>query len=535
MSLVSRWGVVLVTAAVLAAPFAAGAEPGPDFAVKLDAGPPPDVTVVEGGAADLPVTPDKGPTVDGPVVIDGGTPATCAQAIGKACTSAGSQCGAMATCLLSTTTTGVCTCGCVPDDASTPLVNEDTCPDLSKNVCGRLQLSDGTIQNTCFRKCQPKLGSNACSAPLACSPRAGAAIGSYDTTVCLFDGCAANSDCPVTTGVSCTVGSTGSCGAGETCVALATGSTKGLCTKNGLCDLKSGLCGKHSTTKPGAKVGDPCKGDTDCGEYMGCEIETDLKALGGKEHGVTCTDDNDCCSRNCESKLCVGACAVHARNGYCMVRGCGFATALAFSEFACPTGSDCNIVYSGGLCQKSCTLATASDCRGNSGDKLGDYECRAWNNLAIGGAAISKGPVCDFGDSIRCTIFGTSTLDCSYLGTQPSNGTNMSCRKMDNTKLTNPKDPQGWCLDDTASGPGGTTPADAGVQTDTTPADATVAYDWVPWPADTGSAAADGTPVTPPDEEDGGCSCSTSGGAGGGWVVLLALGLLALVRRRRAK
>jgi MYXO-CTERM domain-containing protein len=534
MRLVSRWEVALVLAVVLVLPAASSAEslPAPDFSVKLDASAPADLTVIEGGGADLPLTLDKG-APDGPIVIDAGTPSTCAQAIGKACTSSGGQCGAMATCLLTTTTNGVCTCGCVRDDTSTPLVNEDTCPDLSQNVCGQLRLSDGTTNNTCFRKCQPKLGSNVCQSPVACNPRAGATIGIYDATVCLFDGCTTNSDCPVTTGVSCTVGSTGSCGSGETCVALTTGSTQGLCTKDGLCDLKSGLCDKHSTTKPGAKVGDPCKGDTDCGAYMSCQIQTDLKALGGKDHGSTCSADEDCCSRSCESKLCVGACAVHARNGYCMVSGCAFATALAFSEFGCPTGSDCNIVYSGGLCQKTCTLALASDCRGNSGDKLGDYECRAWNNLSIGGVAISKGPVCDFGDSIRCNIFGTSTLDCSYLGEQPSNPTNMSCRSMDNTKLTNPKDPQGWCLDDTASGPGGSTPADAGVTADTTPGDATTLYDWVPWP-DTGSAA-DATPVTPPDEDEGGCSCSTSpSGPGGGWIVLLALGLLVLVRRRSA-
>ena len=73
-------------------------------------------------------------------------------------------------------------------------------------------------------------------------------------------------------------------------------------------------------------------------------------------------------------------------------------------------------------------------------------------------------------------------------------------------------------------------PADAGVTADTSPGDATPVYDWVPWP-DTGSSA-DATPVTPPDEDEGGCSCRAAGGPAGGWVVLLALGLLALVRRR---
>jgi hypothetical protein len=151
---------------------------------------------------------------------------------------------------------------------------------------------------------------------------------------------------------------------------------------------------------------------------------------------------------------------VQSRNGYCIVLGCAFATATTYSEFSCPSGSDCNKLYGGGICQKTCTLATAASCRGHSGDKFGDYECRAWSNLSISGVAIAKGPVCDFGPLVSCS-FMPSTLDCSSLGDK-TNSTNMTCRKMNNTKTTNSHDPEGWCLDDTASGPVGPTP-DGGV------------------------------------------------------------------------
>jgi hypothetical protein len=107
------------------------------------------------------------------------------------------------------------------------------------------------------------------------------------------------------------------------------------------------------------------------------------------------------------------------------------------------------------MCQRTCSLTAAVQCRGlTTGtlvDYLGDYECRAWNNLALGSLPISDDAVCDFGPSVSCDIFAGTTLTCASLGLDP-NSTNMSCRNLGNQATTNQFDPQGFCLDNTASG-----------------------------------------------------------------------------------
>ncbi len=425
------------------------AAPTPEASVKD--GPKADLAKADGPKADLPKSDlPKGDLKKVDALQPDGQPPTCATLIGKPCTAAGAECGTVATCLLTTATAGVCTCPCTPDNPQTPLVNEDNCPNLAKNACGRVLMSNGTTQSFCFQTCAPKFGANDCQATLACDPASGASVGLSSKAVCLFTGCTQNTQCPVITATVCSVAQQ-NCTAGKSCVTYV-GGDEGRCVSPGACDLPSGLCKDHSLGLPTAKVGDPCKDDTECASNMRCMMQYNM-ATYQKKSGA-CQDDDECCSGVCQSGQCVaGLCPVLYRNGYCVIRGCQFASTL--TTRACPTGSTCNRLYSGGMCQKTCSLTAAVQCRGYTTgaafDYLGDYECRAWNNLQIGMQAIADDSVCDFGPSVPCDIFAGTSLNCSALGLTP-NSTNMSCRTLGNQATTNLYDPQGFCLDDTASG-----------------------------------------------------------------------------------
>jgi hypothetical protein len=164
--------------------------------------------------------------------------------------------------------------------------------------------------------------------------------------------------------------------------------------------------------------------------------------------GQPCTSHSECCG-SCELGKCgPGTCVTRYRNGYCTVIGCAHAKTL--QERACPSGSTCNRAYPGGHCQKICDLAAAASCRGLAADQLGDYECRAWNNLSIGDVVMADAPVCDYGVGRRCRAPRPLTISCDRLGA-PGNPTKMSCRNLKN-KILLPNDPSGFCLDDTSSG-----------------------------------------------------------------------------------
>ena len=312
-------------------------------------------------------------------------------------------------------------------------------------------MSGGTTVNYCLKKCQPKLNANDCIAGVACHPMSEYYAGTFGTAVCLLTGCTKNSDCTHTTGIACDT-TKSNCPTGQTCGAIVTGGTKGICQKNGSCNKVSGLC-KGQPGKIGVTVGTPCKGDTDCGPNQDCFFEMDeIKDLGKKKFGAACTQDSDCCSYDCTTAgTCgKGLCKIRYRNGYCVMTGCKFSKTLI--QKACPTGSVCNIMYYGGICQKSCKMTVATDCRNNAGDYYGDYDCRAWNNLQIGGTAVTSGPVCDFGH-MECDTFGTgSTLSCASVG-DSTNSTKMNCRNPYTGKnMAIKTDPEGWCLDKTSSG-----------------------------------------------------------------------------------
>ena len=459
--------------------------------VKLDKGPG-----TEGGAEDGPATGNEGGVLlDGSGGTEGGTtgdgPGPCvASVIGKKCTAKGEECGKANTCLLLTATDGICTCNCKPDDSKTPLVNEDSCPGQPKIQCSAkaLEVTSGSTKskkNFCLKLCTPQLGKNECSKPFVCHPGSGAWWSMYGKAVCFYSdstidwglayGCAKNDDCTVSTGAKCSVAKK-DCATGAKCLPWKTGSDPGLCLKPGVCDTASGLC-KPNKGKAGVKVGDPCKGDVDCGDNMDCQIEYDeAKDLGKVTAGKTCKADADCCSGTCNttSGTCDAGkpCTVQNRNGYCAITDCSFVTTLPHAK--CPTGSTCNRIYNTGICQKSCTLAATktgqqidSTCRGNAKDKMGDYECRGWDALvsSANSKKFADTAVCDFGPVVRCSWFkppagSKATVSCDSLGTWSTttntNTTKMGCRDLTNTVLTDKFSTKGWCYDDTAAGCVGT-------------------------------------------------------------------------------
>lgn len=357
----------------------------------------PDTLSPDTLSPDLPPPPDVGPT--GPNV-------------GAVCSDP-TDCHAGTTCILSLGGTKICTEICTPDNGNTS-ANEDSCPNLAQNICGEVPLSDGTKEHYCLRKCQPQATGNTCPPPLACDPTSGSITHHANVAVCTMTACKTDTDCPVLTADACNAATGGGCSVGEMCLEITSGDR---CARKGHCNTTSGLCEGHSQGKVGVKVGAPCMADVDCGNDQFCLVEN--------------YNQGD----------------ILWRGGYCTIIGCVYGKTVP--KLACPTGSACNQVYiaANGLCEKSCSLTSASTCRGRSGDYLGDYECYAWNHYTIGGVQVATTPVCD--SLIPCDFFSAG---CDGLGLAP-NTTQMSCRTKKNVSLASPTDPQGFCLDDTAAGP----------------------------------------------------------------------------------
>lgn len=309
---------------------------------------------------------------------------------------------------------GICSMECTPDDASTPLINEDNCP--NDFVCASFAYTTATY-NYCLKKCTPDITKNTCpaSSKQTCHP-ASTRFGDTDQAVCWYLACEGDKDCPVFSDQTCvTDGECSAVGTGAFCEPETS-----KCALPGKCTA-SGLCGAHTHGKAGSKVGDPCKDDFDCPNAGRCfEEGTDTGAIGATW-----------------------------RNGYCTISSCAFASALP--DFACPTGSTCNHLYYGGICAKTCKLDDAIGCRNNPQDKGGDYECYAWNNLVIGSTMVAKQPTCEPADPYPCNFWGTTSLDCTVLG-QQGNPTQMACRQRSTGSVLSSQDPGGFCLDTTASG-----------------------------------------------------------------------------------
>ena len=387
--------------------------------------------------------------------------------IGNPCTSATSStaCGSTALCLL-TGATGVCSMKCTADDPTTT-ANEDTCPGQPGNVCAGVPLSDGSTMYLCMHRCRPTLGCNECASSLTCHPQSGFMLGLGGQGVCLYpkeSGCQKDADCYVTTTQKCDTGKK-NCPTGQSCLGYSsdtTFSTDGICAKTGSCDTVSGICKAHKQGKTGVTIGAPCAGDVDCGDGMKCNLEYDDNKY-RKKGGSSCKYNSECCSGTCTMNVCTsGACRLRWRNGHCGISNCLFANTL--TQAACPTGSVCNKIFTTGLCQKSCDMTKASSCRGQSADKLGDYECRNWSKVVVSGVGqATSGPVCDMGPFVPCSAagIGSTIPTCSFLGNS-ANSTKMSCRDTSGAVLSNIYHPQGFCLDNTSSGSAASTP-DSGV------------------------------------------------------------------------
>lgn len=353
---------------------------------------------------------------------------------------------------------GICSRKCTPDDSTTPLIDEDNCPD--DFFCAAFKFSNKTV-HYCLKKCDPSLKKNDCpkSSKQACHPLS-TRFSSLDQAVCWYAACTTAKDCPVLGSKTCSTDKDcSSLGTGAFCY---TDTTPSRCALPGKCSA-GGICAPHTHGKSTAKVGDPCTSDLDCPNNGRCLPEDNSGSSG------------------------IG---VSYRNGYCSVPYCSFSKQLP--EYACPSGSTCHNLFFGGLCHKTCDLAKKGTCRGNAQDRGGDYECYDWSQLTIGNTKVSAKPVCQNAPTQECDSFGSSaTLSCASLSPQ-GNKTNMSCRdRYTGAKKSNPKDPKGICLDDTASGPFGTAPADSGV----VPADSGVPLDGaLPPPPDGGPP-----PPPPPD------------------------------------
>jgi hypothetical protein len=323
-----------------------------------------------------------------------------------------SDCRGGTSCILSIGGKGLCTRrDCTVDDPRTDSINEDSCPDPWRNMCTKVRVVGGSV-NYCLKRCTPRTNGNDCPTGFACDVRE---PNNIDQAVCGDTACSANSDCPVYTDVPCN-GSTGAgCGSNESC-RDSNGQGVYRCAKHGYCNQQSGLCEGHDQGQFAVPIGAPCTTDVDCGNGMYCIPETGTGAT------------------------------TRFRGGYCTIRSCVFGATIP--AYACPAGSSCNKVYPSGLCQRNCSIGDANSCRNRSGDKLGDYECYAWNRLELtGGHQIADAPVCDVPQN--CDFFFGG---CPSLGLLP-NSTNMSCRDKQNQTLTNQQDAAGFCLDNTASGP----------------------------------------------------------------------------------
>lgn len=303
--------------------------------------------------------------------------------IGDPCTGI-NDCRGGASCVLTIGGQGICTIrACTLDDPATS-ANEDDCPQPWRNACSALPLIGGNTANYCLQRCTPRTTGNDCSAGLACDVFSVNLTQSLKGTVCASSACQADSDCPVLTDRTCD-GQTGSgCASGETCTD-SDGAGTYLCAKHGHCNLLSGLCEGHSHGQFAVPIGAPCKADTDCGNNMVCRTERG--------------SGND----------------LRWHNGYCTVFGCAFAQTVP--AYGCPTGSSCNLWYATGACQRNCTLGRAADCRDNPADKLGDYECYAWNQLTLDGDPIAATAVCDA--PVNCDFFRVAVRRWHHLQTQP--------------------------------------------------------------------------------------------------------------------
>jgi len=253
--------------------------------------------------------------------------------IGQPCTpgSAKRPCTGQAVCLALSTTTGICAVpDCKMEDIKTAEV-EDSCPMISakdggaltRTACTRIKSLKRTF---CLPVCKPDPKGNPCSkfhSGLACDPVS--LLYNGHSAVCLFPRCEKDMDC----------------------------GNKNPISPDSTCHKATGTCLVRGKT--GAKVGDPCSTDTDCGVGQNCYPEQ--KEASGK---------------------------TRVEGGYCTVVGCSLG-----DPWKCPANSKCFSMGPAGalsLCLATGCTVNKPDASDGCRDKAtaGQYDCYY----------ISKTPVC---------------------------------------------------------------------------------------------------------------------------------------------
>lgn len=122
---------------------------------RVDQAPPSDAAPDQPGPSDGAL--DQHPLPDLPLdlyPLEGAVPwpdlpaPSCLQKIGVPC-SGPSTCGGSLVCHTPASGASYCTCDCLPDDPTTPLINEDSCPFLTLFVC---KSASSTGQHLCVVK-----------------------------------------------------------------------------------------------------------------------------------------------------------------------------------------------------------------------------------------------------------------------------------------------------------------------------------------------------------------------------------------------
>lgn len=240
-------------------------------------------------------------------------------------------CTGDAMCVALNATMGVCAVpDCKMEDITTAEV-EDSCPQIStpgggaatRTACTRIKSLGRTF---CLPICKPDPKSNPCTKfhkEVACDPVS--LLYNGHSAVCLFPRCEKDPDC----------------------------GNKNPFSPDSTCHKASGTCLVRG--KSGAKVGDPCLVDTDCGTGQNCYPEQKDKT--GKKV---------------------------VEGGYCSVIGCALG-----APWQCPASSQCFSMGPAGalsLCLATGCSVSKPDDQDGCRDKAtpGQYDCYY----------ISKAPVC---------------------------------------------------------------------------------------------------------------------------------------------
>jgi hypothetical protein len=304
--------------------------------------------------------------------------------------------------------------------------------------------------NVCVQTCTPQSAANDCDPNFACLPDS--TRYNAGTAICFGLPCQNGNDCPVTVSQNdaCTTSTDCNTGAGQFCVLLIDTNgdgtvDTGACAVAGTCN-SSGLCAPHTMGNASAQIGDPCASDIDCPNGSTC-------LQPGPDILLPVTD--------------VPPAPRAPRNGYCTILNCRFASTMP--GFACPAGTECNLAFFAGGCERACDPADATGCRGNDCDPaggtttgcdwFGDFDCYDWSTWTfVGGAPLvsGSGVVCDYwGPTMHScesfSAFGGS--GCPAVA--PSGNPNaMDCYDVESGVPTaDDADPAGRCLDTTPSGP----------------------------------------------------------------------------------